>query len=396
VFGGSVSPMGDGGIPPGGMGGASGSDAMVPMSDGAMPDAGSGVTATHGVLIPTSEWACGLPEGVPAPESGEQVLDLTLELEPTLELGDTPYGSRAIRITNDGTVSGDVTGSVLVGGLDWELTLPSGARQLETRHVLRAGNGSLIYMRGCGIGTRDITRLVVTLEAPSGGANAALQDGLYIATREVSEGSARFVVYRVPALTPDALASEPSETIVRTDADRALRPSVWNCSGPARARPPRTAPARRREHRRLARRGHDPKRLAQHHPDHRRHVHGMGKREQPQWRSDPGGADFQVTPPGGSFEIEARYTLRGSDGTLVAVRNCGGVGGTVPEFEAPLGSPYAFLNDGQYLGTIGLAIGGVVISVFEGRALSQTSVLSNPLRSRSRRATRRVCSRRAS
>jgi hypothetical protein len=79
----------------------------------------------------------------------------------------------------------------------------------------------------------------------------------------------------------------------------------------------------------------------------------------------PGGADFQLTPPGGSFQLEARYTLRAQDGTLIAVRNCGGIGGTAPYFEAPLASPYAYLNDGDYFGRIGISIGAVIISIFE-------------------------------
>jgi len=77
-----------------------------------------------------------------------------------------------------------------------------------------------------------------------------------------------------------------------------------------------------------------------------------------------GGADFQLSAAGG-LEIEARYTLRTGDGALIAVRNCGGVGGTVPLFEAASSGPHAFLNDGDYFGRIGLALGGVVISVYE-------------------------------
>jgi hypothetical protein len=79
----------------------------------------------------------------------------------------------------------------------------------------------------------------------------------------------------------------------------------------------------------------------------------------------PGGADFQLTPPGGSFQLEARYTLRAEDGTLIAVRNCGGASGTAPYFETSIASPYAYLNDGDYFGRIGISIGAVIISVFE-------------------------------
>jgi hypothetical protein len=79
----------------------------------------------------------------------------------------------------------------------------------------------------------------------------------------------------------------------------------------------------------------------------------------------PGGADFQLTPTSGSFQIEARYTLRAEDGSLIAVRNCGGFGGTQLIFETATSSPHAFLNEVSYFGRITVSIGAVIISVFE-------------------------------
>ena len=79
-----------------------------------------------------------------------------------------------------------------------------------------------------------------------------------------------------------------------------------------------------------------------------------------------GGADFQLTPTSGSgLQIEARYTLRADDGELISVRNCGGSGGTRLQFETRTAGPYAYLNADGFTGTIGLRLGGVLISVFK-------------------------------
>jgi hypothetical protein len=78
-----------------------------------------------------------------------------------------------------------------------------------------------------------------------------------------------------------------------------------------------------------------------------------------------GGADFQLTPTGGSgLQIEARYTLRTDDGELITVRNCGGGGGTLLDFETRTDGPYAWLNESGLTGTLGLRLGGVLITVY--------------------------------
>lgn len=82
----------------------------------------------------------------------------------------------------------------------------------------------------------------------------------------------------------------------------------------------------------------------------------------------PGGADWQLVRPDGVLELDARYTVRASDGALIHVRNRGiwhGLGGksyvrTVPRFEAPHDGPHAALNQSLFLGTVGLGERGSV------------------------------------
>jgi hypothetical protein len=72
----------------------------------------------------------------------------------------------------------------------------------------------------------------------------------------------------------------------------------------------------------------------------------------------PGGADWQLTRPDGDTELYARYTLKTNDGYVISITNK--VFGTrsVVDFEAPLGSPYEWLNHGVFVGSMGGMGGG--------------------------------------
>ena len=98
----------------------------------------------------------------------------------------------------------------------------------------------------------------------------------------------------------------------------------------------------------------------------------------------PGGADWQLVRADGALEIDARYSLRVADGTLIHVRNRGifvlepnAESGqnpgrvyvrTVPELEAPLSSPHAWLNRSVFLGTLELRPpSSVVVAMYRVR-----------------------------
>lgn len=84
----------------------------------------------------------------------------------------------------------------------------------------------------------------------------------------------------------------------------------------------------------------------------------------------PGGADWQLGRPDGVTEVDALYSMRCDDGTVIIVHNVGviGPGGymrTAPRFQAPNG-PHAWLNRSQFVGSVagGPRPGTVVIRVF--------------------------------
>jgi hypothetical protein len=349
-----------------GIGGAGLSDASL--SDAGMNDAGmsdadvdpaNAVTPMHGLIKPAPEWDCGMPGGIPAPDTGELVFELTLELDATLELGMTQFGMRRVYPSPRGTFMGaEVEGAALAGGYDWELTLPSGAREIETRHVLRTASGTLIYMRTCGVAAGQGARVVADFEVPSARDPADLGQDRLIGTRVIEAGTARFAFYRVPS--PSA-SEAPLRTIALSAEDRALPRQGWECIGP-----PASAGQGDLVLRATVGIGSSLS-VGQAKHGSRNIIPITGGTFTGDVSGDviPGGADFQLTPTGGSFQLEARYTLRAQDGTLISVRNCGGVGGTAPYFETLAIGPHAFLNEQAFVGTIGISIGSVIISVFQ-------------------------------
>ncbi len=82
----------------------------------------------------------------------------------------------------------------------------------------------------------------------------------------------------------------------------------------------------------------------------------------------PGGADWNTEIEEGLAHVEARYSLRCPDGSLVEISNRGwirdGVARTVATLEAPSSSPLAHLTRRTLLGTIEGAEGGVAIELF--------------------------------
>ncbi len=85
----------------------------------------------------------------------------------------------------------------------------------------------------------------------------------------------------------------------------------------------------------------------------------------------PGGADWQTERRDGVTEVDALYSMKCDDGTVIIVRNTGVIaeGGrylrTSPRFDVPEG-PHAWLMRAQFLGSIagGPRPGTVIIRVF--------------------------------
>src|SRR4051794_40533798 len=71
------------------------------------------------ILVPHASWDCGMPDGIPNPESGTLIFEAQMKLERLAALGKTPYGTRRVAVGTEGTVSGPkLTGTVMTGALD--------------------------------------------------------------------------------------------------------------------------------------------------------------------------------------------------------------------------------------------------------------------------------------
>jgi hypothetical protein len=101
----------------------------------------------------------------------------------------------------------------------------------------------------------------------------------------------------------------------------------------------------------------------------------------------PGGADWQFVRHDGTLQIEAKYTLKADDGTLIMITNRGVRRGpkevlerlskgeqvdpalyyfrTSAELEAPVGSKHAWLNNSVFVGVAERQAAAAVIRFFE-------------------------------
>ena len=319
-------------------------------------------TPTTGTtLVPDSTWTCGMPNGIPDPTGGTVVLGGLLSNSAPLAVGNTPYGARRVTPNSGGTTVGGRFGNgTIVGGTyDTDVTLPSGAREHEGRYVLRSSAGTLVYLRTCGVAeSASETRFVASFEAPSSSSLQWLNSGTYVGRRKVnSSGAVELTVFEVSPVP------NPAHAIRRVPADTGVRQQDWNCSYP-----PATATQGTLALTATVSIGSSLS-VGSSKSGSRNIIPITGGSLSGSLVSgtvNAGGADYQLNP-GGGLQIEARYTLKASNGETIVVRNCGNFASgdlTKVMFEAKSDGAYAGLNDRQFVGTITPGLGRVTIRVY--------------------------------
>jgi hypothetical protein len=306
-------------------------------------------------IVPDPSWTCGLPEGILPPDEGALVFEVTLEVGEIYEVGTTQYGVRRVLDIQGGTVVGPMlSAEFLAGGFDFELTLSNGATELEQVNLLRASDDSIIYLRTCGVAPagEETARIVPDFEVANSSPLAWLNTGTFVGTRrfDADENALVIAVYEASAISAD-----PAIQLVdpATDLDQ-----PWECSTNTGSKGDSvftetvtlgaslSVGASKRGTRNII-------------PITGGTVTGGFEGE-----VLPGGADYQLI--GGSTVLDARYMLASDDGEYVVVRNCGPFGALIPWFETRAASPYAFLNEGEFLSSDpGSASGGVSITFYE-------------------------------
>lgn len=309
------------------------------------------------MLVPDKSWDCGMPNGIVPPSLGELVLRAELQIGKTYAVGETQFGDRRILDVKGGTLKGDrVDATFLTGGLDLELTLSNGNTELEQVAMLRATDGTLIFLRTCGVAHAGdgVVRIVPDFEVPNSSSLAWLNTGKFVGTRstDTKSGSITLAIYDVSKVSSSAPRVELTDPA-------GVPNQSWQCSTATGAKGASvftetvgigsslSIGASKRGSRNVI------------------PITGGSMTGRVTGTVLAGGADFQLTSSGPTV-LDARYTLAAKDGEFILVRNCGPMGAMVPTFEARAEGPYSFLNANTFVSSDpGMASGGVNITFYE-------------------------------
>jgi hypothetical protein len=317
-------------------------------------------TGAGKILIPHKSWPCGMAGGIPVPELGMLVFEANLKLDQVYAVGKTPYGQRDAFVFQEGTVSGEkINGSVMPGGLDFQLSFSNGGMEIEEIFVLRTSDGKYIYLRSAGTAAdQSDVRMAPDFEAPNASSYSWLNEGKYAGRRalDLAAKTMKISVYDVSgvAIAPDAKNSLQ----VAKPAD--VQDQPWDY---------RKATAEEKRGDQLITEnvtlgasqmvGAAKKGMRNIIP-----ITGGTLSGKITGKVLFGGADYQnLANPA---TIDARYLWQTSDGEVIIVRNGGTFGSLVPTFEVRVGSKYDWLNKGLYLSSNpGMGSGGVALTFYE-------------------------------
>jgi Protein of unknown function (DUF3237) len=82
----------------------------------------------------------------------EFIYDATVDLSQPLQLGETYDGSRRIIPIVSGTVAGPkITGELIGGGADWQVTRPDGVTVADATYAIKTDDGVIIQIHNKGL-----------------------------------------------------------------------------------------------------------------------------------------------------------------------------------------------------------------------------------------------------
>ncbi|WP_422634718.1 DUF3237 domain-containing protein [Sphingobium sp.] len=139
----------------------------------------------------------------------EFIYEAVVTLEPTVEVGHTPLGTRRRVPITGGSFSGpNIRGRVLSGGADWQLQRADNWTVIEADYMMQADDGTLIHVRNVGLtnsrvpdARRRYLRTIPSFEAPDG-PHGWLNQAVFVGTigappPAAPKPSVRIRVYRV-------------------------------------------------------------------------------------------------------------------------------------------------------------------------------------------------------
>jgi hypothetical protein len=325
--------------------------ACTAVSGGGSAGSQARATATM-TLLPDPAWDCGMAAGIPVPESGTLLLEAEIRLDNVYNVGRTPFGQRQVAVTREGSMKGPrITATVQPGGLDFDLGLSNGVREVEQVLVLQTSDGRYAIMRNVGTGAsgKDV-RVVYDFEAPAAGEFAWLNAGKYVGRRTIdaAKKTMKLAIYDVSSV---AVAADAAHA-VRIQKPAGVPPQPWDFRKPG--------PGEERGETILV----ESVTLG------RSQAIQNGKRGSRNvipiidgtlegvvaGKVLFGGADYQSSPPGPA--IDARYLWQTPEGDIIVVRNAGPFNALIPTFETRVDGKYAWMNSGKYLSSAPGAGGG--------------------------------------
>ncbi len=311
------------------------------------------------ILVPHESWTCGMAAGIPQPEKGVLVFETTMKLQSSYDLGKTQYGQRKVFVIQNGSITGTkIQGSVMSGGLDFQLTLSNGVVEIEQLLMLKANDGSYIYLRSAGTAIKqNDMRMVWDFEAPNSSSYNWLNSGKYAGRRIIDQaaGTMKISVYDISGIsfTPDAtnslIVTEPDDV---PDQPWDFRKAYSERNGnkfiteSVSLGVSQSVGASKRGSRNII------------------PITGGTVTGNLTAKILSAGADYQnLSNP---MTIDARYLWQTDDGEIIIVRNGGQFGSLVPTFEVRADSKYSYLNQKLYLSSDpGGGAGGVTITFYE-------------------------------
>jgi hypothetical protein len=296
-----------------------------------------------------------MPEGIPSPSTGTLVFSVALTVSATHDVGNTQYGKRRQLDVSGGTITGEkLKGTVLGGGLDYELTLSTGTVELEEVLIYKTSDNTNIFVRSCGVAAAgdQVVRVVPDIEAPTSGSYSWLNTTKLVGTRTVVGNKITLDIYDVSKATAES-------TKVQIKDPPGVPNATWDCvvgSG-TKGDSVFTENVTLGSSFSISNAKRGSRNVIP--------ITGGTTTGKVAGKILDGGADYQLAGSSGTT-LDARYTLAPSDGSFIIVRNCGPINALVPAFEAAADGPYKFLNDGKFLSSApGSGSGGVSITFYE-------------------------------
>lgn len=312
------------------------------------------------ILIPHKSWTCGMADGIPKPESGVLVFEADMKLDQIYNLGKTQYGQRQVFVVQSGTITGSkIKGSVMSGGLDFQLDLSNGAMEIEQILVFKTSDGKNIYFRSAGtaVNQNDV-RMVPDIEAPNSGSYSWLNSGKYVGRRviDTKAKTMKISVYDItgvnvkPELTNSFTVTEPTD----------IQDQPWDY---------RKASSEKNGNKFITEvvdLGASQSVGSTKNGGNRNIIPITGG-------SVTGNISAKILPAGADYQnlsmpmtIDARYLWQTDDGEIIIVRNGGQFGSLVPTFEVRMDSKYSYLNSKLYLSSNpNTGAGNVTIMFYE-------------------------------